>query len=90
MQNKQEPTLNPEALKWHKEQMAKSNEWWNQKLAKVEQRARTEGKTVYQCSCCGFRSDGVLRIHDCEWTNSIKIKPLFDAITPPTTNERAE
>ena len=32
-----------------------------------------ELKTVYQCSCCGFRSDGILRIHDCEWTNQLKI-----------------
>jgi len=32
-----------------------------------------ERKTVYQCSCCGFRSDGIFRIHDCEWTNQLKI-----------------
>jgi len=38
--------------------------------ARAEERER---KTVYQCSCCGFRSDGILRIHDCEWTNQLKI-----------------
>ena len=47
---------------------------------KIHEEARVEGaieererKTVYQCSCCGFRSDGILRIHDCKWTNQLKI-----------------
>ena len=37
-------------------------------------REDTEGKTVYQCSCCGFRSDGILVIHDCSWTNQLRIR----------------
>jgi len=43
--------------------------------AKIQEAVAEERelKTVYQCSCCGFRSDGILRIHDCEWTNQLKI-----------------
>lgn len=47
-------------------------------IHQIYSQAKAEQKTVYQCSCCGFRSDGVLSIHDCDWTNSLKIKHYFN------------
>ena len=77
MQNKQEPTLNPEALKWHKEQMAKSNEWWNQKLAKVEQRAEERER------------ERIIKIVN-NLQEPFGAYAVTKTITPPTTNEREE
>jgi hypothetical protein len=36
--------LRKDVLKWHKEQMAKSNEWWNQKLSQAQQEAYEAGR----------------------------------------------
>src|SRR5690606_21714577 len=41
-------------LKWHKEQMAKSNEWWNKKLSQELQKAESRQKSDSTAFCdCG-------------------------------------
>ena len=57
-------TLDKEKADWVNASIDSIADAYNQ--ARAEERER---ETVYQCSCCGFRSDGIFRIHDCEWTN---------------------